>query len=341
MGRCSRIRFARRICGGALAFIVFGVGSARADVGTVQEIQEIDEAVEATLQPSQVTETTVTEALPTTEEEAVNRQWTLSTPGGPTAFVLDAHDFEIGMPLDRLNQRVWLSDTPLLWLGVHYGVTDALTSSVAGGRNKVTVGFKWNFYNNNTWSLGAGTWAGYQFRKANDYWDMSKQMPIGASLIASRVIDHRHKLHLAAELARNRGKESSDYNYYYSSSESRVLYGRVTGTYEIRLNRRHALSMWTAGELTNSQSTWSGGDELLGDSGYSTKDKALLFGAGYQYLREKFGGEIGLELGPKLVTQESIYHTSFSNESELYPYSYSWDSLTVGGSLTASINYRL
>lgn len=302
------------------------------------EIPEIDESIEAAAPAAPVSTTTTAEVAPATEEveEPMNRQWTLSTPAGPTAFVLDARQFETSMALDRLNQRVWLSDSPVLWLGVNYGLTDALTAFAAVGLNKTALGVRWNFYNSETWSFGGGPWIGYQFRRPSSYWGLSSQMPLGGYLSASRVIDHRHKFHAGLEIARNKGQRTSDQYYYAGDGEESLRFARLAGTYEIRLNRRHAMMMWAAFELTRSQSATSGGGDYPWTDSYSNSATAIMYGMGYQYLRESLALEVGLELGPKWTTTDS------TNSYRDYPsYSYQWDGLGVGGSLTASLSYRL
>lgn len=306
--RSEALQIGTLLIGATLPLVAVG-GLAHADIGTVQtqnlvpsiQTESIDEG------PAEGAATTIaTEAIvaAVAEEEGVNRTWMLRTSAGPTAFVLDAKQFEFGIPVDRFSQMVWSYGAGGPWLNLNYGLTDSITVELGGSLYIATAGVKWNFWNPDPWSLSLNPFAGYEFGKQQYYYYGSKQKPYGLALAASRAIDPRHKMHFSLELARS--SQTFSYNDSYSSyswsedGTSQATIARLAAAYELRFNPRHGMNFWLSPAITNSSGTrnyFSGGSGSTSNS--SDTAASVELGVGYQYLREHFGVEVGLGFGPK------------------------------------------
>ncbi len=323
----------------------------RADIGTVQVQPESISAELAESENQSDGSSLSSESAPAVEslqtlaasEEGVNRPWMLNTVAGPTAFVLDSRQFEIGIPLNRFSQLVWAeSGSSRPYLHANYGLTDSVSLSVGGSQSTVSGGVKWNFWNGEAWSFSLNPWVGYQFRQPNNYFsqNISKKIPVGIALAASRVIDGRHKTHFSLELARSSIDSSLSYSYpnfagapdssVHSRSVIQQVDARIAAAYELRLNRRHGVSFWVAPAISriDTESSHFGTDLPASINKWDDTLIQVEAGVGYQYFLDHFGFEIGIAAGP----QWSSYRSS-----EIYNYT----DKSIAGSITGGLSYRL
>lgn len=323
---------------GAIAFLLVS-HTARADIGTVQIQGEEPSAIEteAPLMPDSGTSSLSTELAGASQitavEEGVNRPWLLHTSAGPTAFVLDAKQFEVAIPVNGSTQLTrHFFGYSLLLLDGYFGLTDSLTLNVIANSSRVMAGPKWNFWNGELWSLSVSPTIGYQFRQTDSYFN-EKSSPIGIGFMASRVADSHHRIHFGFELSKDSEKSSYDYSYqgYHSTSTyaADLTEARVVATYEYRINRRHGMTTWLAPAFSG----WVGNSTYTSTSSsnstYTSRGSNYFvgLGVGYQYFLQRFGLQAGAEVGPKWYRH--------------YSASYDYNDLTVSGSISGGLSFRL
>lgn len=327
---------------------------ARADIGTVVQLSDPEVAPTPTPSATPVAPAiSETAAAPEPDPSLsdIEMPWLLSTPAGPTAFVLDRQRFEMSIPLDRVNQIAWSSfKTQPLFLAA-FGLTNSITLNIGAGVHSISAGMRFNFLNTELWSFSAEPSIGYQYRPIKTYYsEEGAERPLMLTLAASRVIDARNKLHFTAtgvmsKTSYHYGYNSYVYDYrnksytmqgYSNDSETRAKTLRLSAGYERRVGRIHALSFWLATELAQEEESGSYSGYSYGYNN-SNVEKSLetspRLGVGYQLLIRRFIAGIGVELGPN--------YKSRSNSSVTYSYANRSSFNIVGANVVAGLGYRL
>lgn len=278
--------------------------SAWAEIGTIQS--QIEETNTTEMDPeifSEPPENATTATPQSTVPLDVNRTWMLKTQAGPTAFVLDAGQFELGIPLDRFSQLIWSGTSTRPLASVTYGLSNWLSAELRAGRYAASGAMKWNFWNPDPWSFSISPSVGIQFAHKSMY-DADREQPIALALAASRVIDPSRKIHFSLELGKSEhsssyGESSEIYGFIHEQS-GHFSTARFSASYELRLNRRHGASFSLSPGITRStQVSHYVNGKYQSDSTLFHASTFLELGVGYQYLLDHFGFELGAAIGPK------------------------------------------
>jgi hypothetical protein len=288
----------------------------------------------------------------------LERSWNLETPAGPTAYILDPNQIELGFNLDRISQLLEIGPN---FLGIRVGITRYLMLEANFGIYLSQGGARINFKNDGHTAYSARLWAGIPYSGSDgnnstsyySYNEKKKHSALGLEFVRSHLFDEEHRLHLSIEGARNFIKGSSTsyiysnspdsntstYSIYDSNSNRDIYIARLTGAYEVRFDQKHGITLWVSPELAwdNYQSsnftTFSSGN-----SRSDTSRKSILIGAGYHYWQEHFGLSIGLSVGVGFENNEYDYSYSGSSVSSNQ---FSYSNTPAQGAITGGINYRL
>lgn len=251
-------------------------------------------------------------ATPADESMVVNRPWQLDTMAGPTAFVLERREVQVGLYFQSIMSHLRVG-VPVF---ARYGLSEKLSVGVgsllelnSSGRGRLLIADgKWNFANTGLWSFGLRSWVGYLV-SSNSH---GQAIPAVFEIAASRVFSSSAIGHFSLSLGRNRTASSLVSTWFGGGSGNQVPYEsgysnfgnykvvRTTAVLESRLSQRHGVTFSVSPQLT--QQSWGYSYVYNGSDDGSSSDLTTAFGipvgVSYQYLKQYFCFALGLEMGP-------------------------------------------
>lgn len=290
------MRFQNRIF---LCLSLFFSLGAQAEIGNVQSDPE--SSIPTDLETEAAKPAASAPAEPSSQAvmpAPIYRPWNLDLPSGPTAFVLDRNEVEVGAyTVGGLGRKIGLQESRARF---RYGITDSLTVGLAPNFRflNTLVELKWNFLNFGKTSLSINPWTGFLFRDTHQFY-IERDQPSAVEIVGSSVIGDRQRWHYGVAL----GKNKSDLR----ANEFTAFRGNTA--YELRAERSHSLTLSLAPSYSKESvilSTTKGNEKTR---------REFLVGAAYQYNQKHFGGMAGMEVGPSWTHTYSYYY----NPAYYYP----------------------
>ena len=273
--------------------------------------------------------------------EALDHSWHYELPSGPTAYLLEAREVELAIPLSRFSELLSDVGLPQPVAAIRYGVLSAVTLEVQAGLASVEGGAKLRLTAPGDNQLALRPWVGFRYLGCSDA--AAGLAAIAGDLTYSHVFSPRHRLHLSLEAAYFSGQQAYPV-WYGTSSDGSAVYapppglvgnvGRISVAYELRLGTGHGLTFWAAPalEISNSSEATSA---LIYSAWNLTRTELLLeLGVGYQYDYKQFGASIGLNFGPSY----SVYSVPPEFNGG---YSDSDSNSSFSGAISGGLSYRI